>query len=101
MQVLLAELRTQFDLVIVDSAPILASSDAVLAAQAVDATVLVCAAQSTSCEQVLRAIRALRVAGGHVCGVVLNKVPAMPATYGYPYQPRRESLWHQTAAGSA
>ncbi len=101
LQVLVAELRTQFDLVIVDSAPILASSDAVLAAQAVDATVLVCAVQSTSCEQVLHAIRALRVAGGHVCGLVLNKVPAGPMPYGYPYQAPRESLWHRATAGSA
>ncbi len=101
LQVLLAELRAQFDLVIVDTAPILAASDAVLAAQAVDATVLVCAVQSASCEQVLRAIRALRLAGGHVCGLVLNKAPNTPASYGYPYQPRRESLWHRATAHAA
>ncbi len=98
LQVLLAELRTQFDLIIVDTAPVLASSDALLAAQAVDATVLVCAVQSTSCEQVLRATRALRLAGGRVCGLVLNKVPDMPETYGYLYQPRRKALWHRAAA---
>ena len=101
LQVLLSELRAQFDLVIVDSAPILASSDAVLAAQAVDATVLVCAVQSTSGEQVGRAIRALRLAGGHVCGLVLNKVPNTQPAYGYPYKARRESLWHRATAGSA
>ncbi len=101
LQVLLAELRTQFDLVIVDTAPVLASSDALLAAQAVDATVLVCAVQSTSYEQALRAIRALRMAGGQVCGLVLNKVAHAPASYGYPYQPRRLSLWHRAMADVA
>ena len=92
LQTLLAELRAQFDLVIVDSAPILVSSDAVLAAQLVDATVLVCAVHSTSCEQVVRATRALRMAGANVCGVVLNKVPGTPASYGYPYRPGRERV---------
>ena len=92
VRTVVAEMRRRFDLVVIDSPPVLASSDAVLASQFADATVLVCAVQSTSSAEALRATRALRLAGAQISGVVLNKAKARTRAYDYLYGQRPLAL---------
>lgn len=86
MQSLTAFLAQQMDLVIFDSPPLLAVTDASLLATRVDGVVLVMEAGRTRRDECLRAIDALQKVGANVLGVVLNKVRAGgKGYYGYYY----------------
>jgi capsular exopolysaccharide synthesis family protein len=78
----LDDLRQQFDVVLVDSPPVLPVTDAAILAQAVDATLLVVAAEQTRRKDLRRAIEALSLVQATVVGVVLNEV-TMSTGYGY------------------
>jgi Mrp family chromosome partitioning ATPase len=75
------KLREAFDLVLVDSPAMEVSYDAVTVAPAVDATLLVVAAEATPAAEVRHARDRLFDAGGTVAGSILNKrrehVPAL------------------------
>lgn len=72
MKQLLAEARSGFDWVIIDTPPVGLLTDASLLAQMVDLSLLVVRAESTPYEQVQRAAEAI---GRHrITGVVLNRV---------------------------
>ncbi|MFL5257504.1 MAG: GumC family protein [Rhodopila sp.] len=70
---LLKDLTLSYDVVILDSPPVLAVSDAVSAARAVDATVLVVDAKATPKDVVERALKSLRAAEAPIAGVILNR----------------------------
>jgi capsular exopolysaccharide synthesis family protein len=74
------ELRKSFDLVILDTSPVLATSAATLISGVADATLLVVAWRSTQQGRVDQAVGALRAAGAPVAGIVLNKVE--PSRFG-------------------
>jgi receptor protein-tyrosine kinase len=78
------QLRTMFDLVIVDSPPVLPVTDAVILAQAVDATLLVVAAGQTRGKDLRRATESLSLVHANPIGVVLNEVTKSTG-YGYGY----------------
>jgi polysaccharide biosynthesis transport protein len=72
---LLEEAKSIYDLVLIDSSPILAVSDAIPIATAVDAVVLVTRSQFTTRDQAQRCRKALeRVPNVNVLGVVANGV---------------------------
>lgn len=77
-------LRTKYDWVVVDAAPVTVYSDASILASWVDGVVLVVEAERTRAEVVAHARRALEESGAHVFGAVLNRqryhIP--PALYG-------------------
>jgi Mrp family chromosome partitioning ATPase len=73
-----------FDLVIVDSPPLLPVTDAVILAQVVDATLLVVAAGQTQAKDLRRAIDGLSLVHATTIGVVLNEV-TQSTGYGYGY----------------
>ncbi len=89
MRELLAHLRKQFDVIIVDTPPVLAVTDALLLASSCDATVLVCSANQTDWQALDRAEEALRDVGTRVAGVLLNRFDMKAAygsySYGYGY----------------
>jgi len=72
---LLDNLGDRFDLVVVDTAPLLASSDPLLVAPHVDSVVLVAEAFSLPRAAHREALRRLQSADAQVVGVLLNKVP--------------------------
>jgi capsular exopolysaccharide synthesis family protein len=72
---LLDNLRERFDLVVVDTAPLLASADPMLVAPHVDSVVLVAEAFSLPRAAHREALRRLQSTGAKVLGVLLNKVP--------------------------
>jgi succinoglycan biosynthesis transport protein ExoP len=71
---LLAELRERFDVVIIDSPPVLPVVDALLLARVVDGVVLVARCRSSSRLDVQRALSLLRQRDTHLLGLVLNEV---------------------------
>lgn len=72
---LLQSLMAQGDVVLVDTPALLPVTDAVIAARAADAVVLVVRASSTRARQLELAAESLRAIGKQPLGVVLNGVP--------------------------
>lgn len=72
LSALLARLRRRYDLVIVDSAPVLAVTDATWFSSEADATLLVARAGSTRAGELIESAKRLRHRADAVAGVVLN-----------------------------
>jgi len=79
-----AALRRHFDLVLIDSPPVLPVTDAVLLASDADATLLVVAAGRTRRGDLRRAADKLGQVNARVIGLVLNET-SRQAGYGYQY----------------
>jgi capsular exopolysaccharide synthesis family protein len=88
---LLDEARKRYDLVIIDTPPLLPVTDAALLSAQADGTLLVVNARSTNERDFQEAQNALRLAGGRVHGVVFNGVRARRhhGTGSYLYGLRR------------
>ncbi|MEA2972466.1 MAG: tyrosine-protein kinase [Actinomycetota bacterium] len=82
----LASLRAEAEIVLIDSPPVLPVSDAMIIAGLVDVTFLVCAADRTSTRDVTRAVEQLRQVGAPLVGAILNGAgpeSAYGGKYGY------------------
>jgi capsular exopolysaccharide synthesis family protein len=86
-QQIFAQLRDRFDLVLIDSPPILPVTDAAVLSKDADATLLVVAAFRTRSGDLLRASEKLAQVNARVVGVVLNEATRQSAGYytGYGY----------------
>ena len=83
---LIQKLQYEYDLVLVDAAPVLPVSDPMLLAPKVDALLLVVKAGSTQQDVVVRAIDILGSNRNQILGVVLNNMDsALPYQYDYDY----------------
>ena len=83
MRELIQGLAEKFDLVVVDSPPVLAISDPLYISSLVDTTIMVVGWRATSQHDVNDALTALRSAQAPLAGIVLNKVnPARAGGYG-------------------
>jgi capsular exopolysaccharide synthesis family protein len=81
---LLADVKSRFDLVLIDSPPILGVSDASVLAAAVDATMIVVQHRKLPRHMLQRVKQAVENVGGTIIGVVLNNVDIRSdASYGY------------------
>jgi polysaccharide biosynthesis transport protein len=74
MSALLATVRSQYDLVILDTPPVLPVADALVLARQADATLAVVRWESTSRSAVSDAVRLLRGSGAQIMGVVMTQV---------------------------
>jgi len=83
MEELLDELAEQADVVVIDSPPTLAVTDAAVLARHVDGVLLVVNAGETRREPVRRALTSLEQVKAHVIGVVLNRVGGRGEGYYY------------------
>ncbi|MDH5288732.1 MAG: CpsD/CapB family tyrosine-protein kinase [Acidimicrobiia bacterium] len=72
LHVAVERLGAHFDIVLLDSPPILGSGDAAVLAHHADKTVLVAQADRTTRDDVAAAVLALRSAGGNLTGIVLT-----------------------------
>jgi capsular exopolysaccharide synthesis family protein len=72
---LIVEALTEFDRVVIDSAPINVVSDTLLIADLVHITVLVVHGRNTPRKEVLRCVQLLQKGGASMGGVVLNLLP--------------------------
>jgi capsular exopolysaccharide synthesis family protein len=86
MRELLADLHTRADIVVVDSPPVTALSDAAVLATQTDGVLLVLDAGKTRRELAKRATEALERVHARVIGVLLNRMPARGAGYYYYYR---------------
>lgn len=82
---LLAEALKHYDRVVVDSAPVLAVSDTLLIAPAVEVLCLVARSFVTPRTMISRALKALAEVHAKPAGVIFNCLPAGAASYAYYY----------------
>jgi len=88
MRAIVAELAGRFDIVLIDSPPVLPVADALILSGYADAVLLVAAAGQTRKAELRRTTEKLAQASAPVVGIVLNKASAQ-GDYGYygGYQP--------------
>jgi Mrp family chromosome partitioning ATPase/uncharacterized protein involved in exopolysaccharide biosynthesis len=91
MRTLLGELASEFDVIILDTPPALASADAVILAPVANDVMLVVRAAHTDRDAVDRARQQLSDAGGNVIGAVLNDPEGKVAGDGMRYYVYGES----------
>ncbi|MBN1503736.1 MAG: CpsD/CapB family tyrosine-protein kinase [Candidatus Eisenbacteria bacterium] len=86
-----AELRANFDLVVIDSAPVLPVADAFFISTTCDGVLLVVMAGKTPVEVVARAGELLSEGGANLLGAVINNVEeVLPYYYDYHYYGYKE-----------
>ncbi len=82
----LASLGEAFDMIVIDSPPLLAASDAAILATIADGVVLVVRAGQTEAEAGQQAMNQLMAVGARVVGAVLNDPDAKVQSYGGYYR---------------
>ncbi|HVG44342.1 MAG TPA: polysaccharide biosynthesis tyrosine autokinase, partial [Longimicrobium sp.] len=86
MTAVMAELSARYDLLVVDTPPVLAAADAEILAVQADATLVVVRAGQTERQSAQYAVQQLRAVGARVVGAVLNDPDEKVASYGrYTY----------------
>ena len=96
MAKLVAALKKEYDVVIIDTPPVLPTADGLTVAHLVDAVLLVALYNSTRRGQLLRAYSALADVKASIIGVVLNNSPrSRTASYHYAKdsQPKKRRWW--------
>jgi succinoglycan biosynthesis transport protein ExoP len=83
---LIAELRTRYKFVVIDSPPIMAATDAVILSVLVDGVLMVVRSGETPKEAFIRTRDLLASVKCHILGVVLNAVDASSPDYYYSYR---------------
>lgn len=97
----LEAMQQRFDMVIIDSPPLAAVTDATVLSKMVDGTVLVVRAHKTLIDVAQHGMRHLTDVGSSVAGVVLNAVNLDRDEYRYSYRYyRRGSYYTETNPGS-
>jgi len=85
MKRLIKEVSEQFDVVLIDTPPIIAVTDAAIIAQEVDGVILVLASGEVNKEYAQRAKDQLDKVGAKILGAVLNKADMKTSEYYYYY----------------
>ncbi|GAB6155696.1 CpsD/CapB family tyrosine-protein kinase [Desulfosporosinus burensis] len=85
MKRLIEEVSEQFDVVLIDTPPIIAVTDAAIIAQEVDGVILVLASGEVNKEYAQRAKEQLDKVGAKILGAVLNKADMKTSEYYYYY----------------
>lgn len=101
---LLQRWRGEYDVILLDSAPLLGPADAAILSRQADGTLLVIREGHCRREDTLRALAALSAAGGKLLGSVFIGVESRQRygySYAYRYGGTREALPHAEAANGA
>lgn len=85
MKQMLNELRTLSDIIIIDGTPSELVTDSVILSRIADSTVIVTAHKVTKKDALERVVKNIKNVGGHIAGVVINKVPVSVKKYGEKY----------------
>lgn len=91
MTALLEKLKTKYDIIIIDSAPLQAVTDAQIISNKVDGTLLVIRAGVTKREAILQAKELLNQVNAKILGVVLNGAENNSEKHYYYYGSKEES----------
>ncbi|MGL6227912.1 MAG: CpsD/CapB family tyrosine-protein kinase [Culicoidibacterales bacterium] len=81
----IAQLRTQYDVILIDAPPVLAVADAQILAQIADGVILVAAYNQVQKDQLAEAKKRLDKVNAHILGVVMNKVDMKNQNGDYYY----------------
>jgi non-specific protein-tyrosine kinase len=101
MEAIVEELEGQADIVLFDSPPVLAVTDAVVLATRVDGVLMVCNAGRTRRNEAQKAVEELRRVRANLLGAVLNRLSARQGGYHYYYYDystedgEGKKRWHQ------
>jgi capsular exopolysaccharide synthesis family protein len=95
----LNSLKEHFDLILVDSPPVMAVADAAITAHTSSGVVFVVGAEMTSRHAARAAVEQLEQSRAHFIGAVLNRVELEKNAYYYSHYYRREygAYYHQAA----
>ena len=90
MMDLVDRFRTEFDIIIFDTPPVLGAVDPVLLSRQCDGVIVVASSDGTDMEALTQTIDELRSVGANVLGTVLNRfdpssIYGYKSTYGYSY----------------
>ena len=80
---MLATLKSSYDVIVIDSGPLIPAVEARIFASCADHVIIVAAWRSTPIQILKRAIKLLKADARKLDGIVLNRVPAA----SMPYQP--------------
>jgi succinoglycan biosynthesis transport protein ExoP len=86
MRDMIAELRQQFDHIVIDTPPTLSVTDAVVLSPCADASILVIRSGQTTKQALRRSRDILMQVNAHVAGVLLNAVDLTSPDYYYYYE---------------
>ena len=93
---MLEDLRSRYDVVVLDAPPLLPVTDAALLATRADGAVVVVSHGRTTRDQLATAIERLESVDATTLGVVVNQAPAKKSAsgygYGYGYAPLDEPV---------
>jgi succinoglycan biosynthesis transport protein ExoP len=81
----LADLRKRFDLIVIDSPPVLGLADAIILASNADGVVFVTEANAPHHGQAKAALKRLKAGQSNILGAVLTKYDAKKVGYNYDY----------------
>jgi capsular exopolysaccharide synthesis family protein len=73
------------DYIVVDSPPVLAVTDSVLLSQLASTTLMVVEANKTRQQSLLLALQQIEAVGGHLAGILINKINPRRSGYYYNY----------------
>ncbi len=85
MNKLLEDLKQACDIIIIDGTPCELVTDSVILSRIVDSTVVVTAHKETKKDNLERVIKNIQNVGGHLAGVVVNKMPVSVKKYNEKY----------------
>lgn len=85
MENLIERLKNEYDMIIIDSAPLQAVTDAQILSRKADGTILVVRAEKTKRDSVMQAKELLQKVDANILGVVLNGVENIRKKYYYYY----------------
>lgn len=85
--------REKYDIVLMDTPPILHVSDAAILSRHVDGVVLVVAKNESKKDAVLECVKALRQVGANILGVLITKDPIGKKAYHYGYGNEEKKRW--------
>ncbi len=88
MRTLIDQVKSEYDVVLLDSSPVLAVTDPAVLATLSDGVIIVVSAGKTSLEELQRSQELMESVGGRVLGVVLNNLDLKRA-YGISYRKAR------------
>ena len=85
MAKLLEDLKEVCDIIIIDGTPCELVTDSIILSRIVDSTVIVTAHKETKKDNLERIIKNIQNVGGHLAGVVVNKMPVSVKKYNENY----------------
>ena len=85
MNKLIEDLKEACDIIIIDGTPCELVTDSVILSRIVDSTVVVTAHKETKKDNLQRVIKNIQNVGGHLAGVVVNKMPVSVKKYNEKY----------------